>query len=127
MKMENSLLKNDEIIDDLSNLNMNLNENETNEKRIIPEEANINDILSTEPIAKKQKNDIFIHGKNNGNYLSNVYNELNPNITLNNNFIFLAGDSDSFYSDEISSDSKCFCLVENIKSPFFNFISKTFC
>ena len=119
--------ENCEIIDDLSNLNMNLNEDETNEKRITPEEVNINDILSKERIAKKQKNDIFIYGKNNCNYLGNVYNELNPNVKLDNNFIFFAGDSDSFYSDEISSDSKGFCLVENIKSPFFNFISKNFC
>ena len=71
---------------------------------------------------KKLKNDIFLNEKINCNY-GNVDNYLNPNIKLDDDYIFLSGDPDLFCEDEISSDVNYFPFLKNIKSPFFNLTS----
>ena len=71
---------------------------------------------------KKLKNDIFLNEKINYSY-GNVDKYLNPNIKLDDDYIFLSGDPNLFCLDEISSDVNYSPFLNNIKSPFFNFTS----
>ena len=74
---------------------------------------------------KKLKNDIFLNEKINCNY-GNVDNYFNPNIKLDDDYIFLSGDPDLFCLDENSSDVNYSPFLNNMKSPFFNFTSNPF-
>ncbi len=118
-EVEKFLFENSEINDDINISNINLIEDEIIEKRIIPETINISNIHSKEQNTKKRKNDIFILGKNNYENLGNVYNKLNPSIKLDDNYLFLSGDSELLCSDDfLLSDSKELLFVKNMKSPF---------
>lgn len=124
---EKFLFEDDEIIDVASNFNLTFNENEINKKRIIQEEKIINNSLSLEQNTEKRKKDILIHGKRNYDNLGNIYYKFNPSIKLDDNYIYLAGDSYFLCSDDFSSsDSKDILFVKNLKSLFLNFISKYF-
>ena len=116
------MFEKDEINNDLINWNLNLKEDE---KELEPEEIDINKDSEIEQNLKKRKNDIFMNEKINCNY-GNVDNYLNQNMKFDEDFIFLAGDSGLFYLDEISSDVNNVSLLNNIKSPFFNFTSNHF-
>ena len=118
-EVEKFLFKNNEINNDISISNINWIEDKIIEKRIIPEEINISNIHGKEQNTKKWKN-------NYGN-LGNVYNKLNPSIKLDDNYLFLSGDSEFLCSDDfLLSDSKELLFVKNMKSPFLNLISKFF-
>ena len=110
-----------EMNNNLVNTNLNLKEDQINQKGLDLEEIDLNKGINIELNEKKQKNDIFANEKNVCSNYSNVDNNLNPSFKIYDDFIDSAGNSDLFCLDEISSDVNKFLFMKNIESPFFNF------
>ena len=110
-----------EMNNNLVNTNLNLKEDQINQKGLDLEEIDLNKGINIELNEKKQKNDIFANEKNVCSNYFNVDNNLNPSFKIYDDFIDSAGNSDLFCLDEISSDVNKFLFMKNIESPFFNF------
>ena len=108
---------------DSINSNLDLKEDEINQKGLAPEEIDINKGIDFEVNGEKRKNDIFMNEKNVCSNYFNGDNILNRSIKMYDEFKYSVGDSGLFCLDEISSDVDKFLFLKNIESPFFNYTS----
>ena len=108
---------------DSINSNLDLKEDEINQKGLAPEEIDINKGIDFEVNGENRKNDIFMNEKNVCSNYFNGDNILNRSIKMNDEFKYSVGDSGLFCLDEISSDVDKFLFLKNIESPFFNYTS----
>ena len=97
-----------------SNLNLNVN-------KFYPEEIDIYKHINIGQSEKEQKNDIFEDEKSYFSNYVNIDNYFNRNFKLDDDFIFLSGDSNLFFLSGKPFDSNKFSFASRKKSPSFNF------
>ena len=110
------IFENDEINNDLMKSNLNLNVN-----KFYPEEIDIYKHINIGQSEKEQKNDIFEDEKSYSCNYVNIDNYFNRNFKLDDDFIFLSGDSNLFFLSGKPFDSDKFSFASRKKSRSFNF------
>ena len=122
IKEKKLFCKNYKINNDILNSNLNLKEDEINEKEFDLGEIDINKAIDKGQNEKKEKNVIFENKNNICGYYGNEDINLNKEIKFSDDFLFLAGDSDLYRLDRISFDSDEFQFEKSKYSPIINFI-----
>ena len=112
------IFENDEINNNLIKSNLNLN---VNEKELYSEGIDINKGIEIGQNEKNQESDIFVDKKSNFSNYVNIDSYFNRNFKLDDDFIFLSGDSNLFFLSGKPFDSDKFSFASIKKSPSFNF------
>ena len=117
-KHKKFIFGNDEKNNNLIKSNLKLN---VNEKELYSEGIDINKGIEIGQNEKNQESDIFVDKKSNFSNYVNIDSYFNRNFKLDDDFIFLSGDSNLFFLSGKPFDSDKFSFASRKKSPYFNF------